>query len=72
MVTTDFTPLDLDDLTVDDVVAVARGDRQFVVSDAALGRVAAGRRHIEALTREIEERDNPLSVEDVEDSYRRD
>ena len=49
MVTTDFTPLDLDDLTVDDVVAVARGDRQFVVSDAALGRVAAGRRHIEAL-----------------------
>ena len=49
MVTTDFTPLDLDDLTVDDVVAVARGDRQFVVSDAALARVAAGRRHIEAL-----------------------
>lgn len=35
-------------------------------------RLAEARRHIEALTRELEERDNPLSVEDVEDSYRRD
>ena len=35
-------------------------------------RLAEARRHIEALTREIEERDNPLSVDDVEDSYRRD
>ena len=35
-------------------------------------RLAEARRHIEDLTREIEERDNPLSVDDVEDSYRRD
>lgn len=44
-------PVDLDALTIDDVVEVARGQRQFVVSSAALERVADGRRHIEALAR---------------------
>jgi len=35
-------------------------------------RLAEARRHIEELAREAEERDNPLSLDDVEDSYRRD
>ncbi|MCY1059702.1 sigma factor-like helix-turn-helix DNA-binding protein [Nannocystis sp. SCPEA4] len=35
-------------------------------------RLAEARRHIEELGRDAELRDDPLSVEDVEDSYRRD
>jgi hypothetical protein len=35
-------------------------------------RLAEARRHIEELAREADERDNPLSLDDVEDSYRRD
>ena len=35
-------------------------------------RLAEARRHIEQITLEVEPREDPLSVEDVEDSYRRD
>ena len=41
--------LDLDSLTLTDVVVVARGRRRVAVSATTLERVAAGRRHVEAL-----------------------
>ena len=45
----DRTPLDIDDLTVDVLPDVARHGRPIAISDLTLGRVAAGRRHIEDL-----------------------
>jgi histidine ammonia-lyase len=41
--------LDIDDLTVDLVAGLARGDRPVAVGPDVLDRVAAGRAHIEAL-----------------------
>jgi histidine ammonia-lyase len=45
----DRAPLDIGDLTVDDLPGVARGARPIVLSPDTLERVAAGRRHIEDL-----------------------
>ena len=45
----DRTPLDIGDLTVDQLPDVARGGRPIAVSPEALARVAAGRLHIEDL-----------------------
>jgi histidine ammonia-lyase len=42
----DATPLDIDDLTVDELPGVARRGRSITLSPRALARVAAGRRHI--------------------------
>jgi histidine ammonia-lyase len=43
------TPLDIGDLTVDELPGVARGGRPVALSPDALARVAGGRRHIEHL-----------------------
>jgi histidine ammonia-lyase len=45
----DLTPLDIDDLTVEEVPAVARDLRPIALSAESLERLAAGRRHIEDL-----------------------
>ena len=45
----DPTPLDIDDLTVEELTDVARRGRPIALSSDTLDRVAAGRRHIEDL-----------------------